>query len=200
MKKERFMALGLLVAIVIFLGVFALAEEVRDPVCGMKLDPAKAKFSTEYMGKKYYFCSADCQAEFKKNPGKYVPSMEPSADLGAVCCSLSKEMMAEVKLEKKETPDGLEITMTSTKSEVVKKLQETLGECHQEMIVAEHGEPCQKKQMMEKQAHGEHMAQHQHATSETGTKATCCLMHDKNYEVKLINLNNGVRLELKKKS
>jgi YHS domain-containing protein len=42
-----------------------------DPICKMKVDEKKAKFMSEYNGKIYYFCSAQCKKEFDKNPKKY---------------------------------------------------------------------------------------------------------------------------------
>jgi len=38
-----------------------------DPVCGMKVDPAKAAGKSEYKGKTYYFCSDQCKREFDAN-------------------------------------------------------------------------------------------------------------------------------------
>ncbi len=37
---------------------------VRDPVCGMPLEPEKAKFEAEFSGKVYYFCSEYCKRRF----------------------------------------------------------------------------------------------------------------------------------------
>jgi Cu+-exporting ATPase len=49
-------------------------EKVKDVVCGMTIDPAKAKGGkSEYKGKTYYFCSEDCKKKFDKEPAKYVP-------------------------------------------------------------------------------------------------------------------------------
>ena len=45
-----------------------------DPVCGMSVDPAKAAAHTEYHGKTYYLCSAQCLGAFKADPGRYVGS------------------------------------------------------------------------------------------------------------------------------
>jgi YHS domain-containing protein len=42
-----------------------------DPICKMKVDEKKAKFKSEYRGKAYYFCSAQCKKEFEENPKKY---------------------------------------------------------------------------------------------------------------------------------
>lgn len=195
MKKAWYLALCLVLLFVVAVVSAGLAEEVRDPVCGMKLDSSRAKFTAEYKGQKYYFCSADCQAKFKENPEKYALSQEEPSEAAVVCCSLSKELLAEVKIERKEVADGLEVSMTSANPEVVKKLQETLGKCHQEAMTGAHAGHGHQEH-----AHGGHMAQHQPMAGESKSEAACCLMHDQNYEVKLVNLNNGVRVELKKKS
>lgn len=43
-----------------------------DVVCGMTVDERYAKYRTEWVGEKYYFCSPGCLSEFSANPGKYV--------------------------------------------------------------------------------------------------------------------------------
>jgi Cu+-exporting ATPase len=45
---------------------------VKDPVCGMDVDPHRAAGEAEHRGTAYYFCSLGCQAKFKADPGKYV--------------------------------------------------------------------------------------------------------------------------------
>ena len=45
---------------------------VKDPVCGMQIDPNTAHASEEYEGQKYYFCSASCHERFKADPKQYV--------------------------------------------------------------------------------------------------------------------------------
>jgi len=37
---------------------------VRDPVCGMPLDPSKAQFTTNFLSKQYYFDSEYCMSSF----------------------------------------------------------------------------------------------------------------------------------------
>jgi YHS domain-containing protein len=44
----------------------------KDLVCGMNVNEKTAKFKSEHLGKKYYFCSQVCKATFDKNPAKYV--------------------------------------------------------------------------------------------------------------------------------
>jgi P-type Cu+ transporter len=50
-----------------------------DPVCGMTVDPATAKFSTEHAGKTYYFCCGGCLAKFQADPERFVHGRGPSA-------------------------------------------------------------------------------------------------------------------------
>jgi len=44
---------------------------VKDPVCGMELEPEMAYSKMGYAGSTFYFCSKQCEEEFKKNPEKY---------------------------------------------------------------------------------------------------------------------------------
>src|SRR5579871_1172813 len=44
----------------------------RDPVCGMTVDPAKAKHVFEHAGKRFYFCCAHCVEKFKADPQGYL--------------------------------------------------------------------------------------------------------------------------------
>ena len=49
-----------------------MANTVKDPVCGMDIDPNTAAGKSEYKGQTYYFCSAGCKNSFDKDPEKYV--------------------------------------------------------------------------------------------------------------------------------
>ena len=51
---------------------------VTDPVCGMKLDSAKAAATEATQGQTLYFCSSDCHKKFRANPGQYVKSPQKS--------------------------------------------------------------------------------------------------------------------------
>jgi Cu+-exporting ATPase len=52
------------------------AIAVKDPVCGMNVDPATAKHRLEHAGKSHYFCCERCADKFKADPEKYlVPSL-----------------------------------------------------------------------------------------------------------------------------
>src|SRR5947208_16238371 len=39
-------------------------EAVRDPVCGMSVDPAATPHRAEHGGQRYFFCGANCRARF----------------------------------------------------------------------------------------------------------------------------------------
>ncbi len=56
-----------------------MAEPVKDPVCGMQVDPDTAPANSEYQGTVYYFCAEACKSQFDADPGKYVgaPAPEP---------------------------------------------------------------------------------------------------------------------------
>jgi P-type Cu+ transporter len=43
----------------------------KDPLCGMMVDDAKAKWTSEHAGKAYYFCAAVCKQRFDANPARF---------------------------------------------------------------------------------------------------------------------------------
>ncbi len=55
------------------------AAGAKDPVCGMKVDPATSKHVLEHQGVRYAFCSGGCLAKFKAEPERFLA--KPAA-----CC------------------------------------------------------------------------------------------------------------------
>jgi YHS domain-containing protein len=49
-------------------------DTATDPICGMSVKISTAKYSSEYKGAKYYFCSEGCKTTFDKDPEKYAPA------------------------------------------------------------------------------------------------------------------------------
>ena len=55
----------------------------KDPVCGMTVSPATAKWTSAHGGKNYFFCASSCMEKFKADPERYlklpdkVPAMTP---------------------------------------------------------------------------------------------------------------------------
>lgn len=60
------------------------ANLVKDPVCGMTIDPATAAGSSRHEGRDYYFCNRSCEAKFDADPAKYLSGSAPSE--GHSCC------------------------------------------------------------------------------------------------------------------
>ncbi|HMR53456.1 MAG TPA: heavy metal translocating P-type ATPase [Amaricoccus sp.] len=56
------------------------AHKVKDPVCGMMVDPHTAKNKAEHAGRTYYFCSAGCRSKFLAEPERY---LDPAAAAAA---------------------------------------------------------------------------------------------------------------------
>jgi len=53
--------------------------KVRDPVCGMSVDPATSRYRFDYRGETFHFCSAGCQTKFAADPQKYLDQSRPKA-------------------------------------------------------------------------------------------------------------------------
>ena len=47
-------------------------DGVRDPVCGMLVDPHTTQHRHQHDGRTYYFCSGGCLAKFIADPAKYL--------------------------------------------------------------------------------------------------------------------------------
>jgi len=58
---------------------------VTDPVCGMKVDPAKSSLKAEHAGKFFHFCSDRCRQKFEAEPERYhAPVPPPPATAGTI--------------------------------------------------------------------------------------------------------------------
>ena len=56
------------------------AHAVKDPVCGMTVDPHTAKHRATHNGKTYYFCAARCREKFEANPAAYLDPAQAKAE------------------------------------------------------------------------------------------------------------------------
>ncbi|WP_276320316.1 MULTISPECIES: heavy metal translocating P-type ATPase [Dyella] len=104
------------------------ANTVKDPVCGMTVDPAKAKFQADHDGQTYYFCAARCHDKFVADPQKYLQPAEPEPVIpGAIyTCPMHPEiqqvgpghcpkcgMALEPMMPTLDEDDGHEVTQMS---------------------------------------------------------------------------------------
>ena len=53
---------------------------IKDPVCGMMINPQNAKFKTQYKGQTYYFCSQFCKTMFEREPEKHAKSKDKKSE------------------------------------------------------------------------------------------------------------------------
>ncbi len=53
---------------------------VKDPVCGMSVDPHTAEHRSQHAGKSWYFCSSRCQSKFEDDPEKYLGEKSAEAE------------------------------------------------------------------------------------------------------------------------
>jgi Cu+-exporting ATPase len=65
------------------------SNAAKDPVCGMDVDPATARFKTEHGGKEYFFCSAGCLEKFRANPEKVLSAPPRPMGGGLVTLGMS---------------------------------------------------------------------------------------------------------------
>ena len=63
------------------------AVKVKDPVCGMTVDPATSKHQFAHHGETFHFCSAGCRSKFVADPARYLTkdkSTEPAMPAGTI--------------------------------------------------------------------------------------------------------------------
>ena len=58
----------------------AKPESVRDPVCGMGVDPDRTAHRVEHGGETVFFCSAGCRSKFEADPARYLVETGPAKD------------------------------------------------------------------------------------------------------------------------
>jgi Cu+-exporting ATPase len=58
-------------------------KEVRDPVCGMMIEPQDAVSHQEYDGQTYYFCNRSCATKFAADPQSYLHPVVKAATEGS---------------------------------------------------------------------------------------------------------------------
>ncbi len=66
------------------------SEQLKDPVCGMTVDPTKAAASVEHAGRAYYFCGKSCAEKFRSNPVAYLRKAEKPSDTSAATVTNSE--------------------------------------------------------------------------------------------------------------
>jgi P-type Cu+ transporter len=71
---------------------------MKDPVCGMQVDPAKAAGTSEHHGQTYHFCSRSCLDKFRASPETYLgpkaaePQQHAHRDTREYTCPMDPEV------------------------------------------------------------------------------------------------------------
>jgi YHS domain-containing protein/TusA-related sulfurtransferase len=116
-------------------------DTAKDPVCGMSVKIAGAKYTYDYKGTTYYFCSEGCKTAFSNEPEKYLAKKDVTKPMGqgmqmgggmhgqqmqmkAGGMENCPMMMKDLEKKFENTKDGVVITLTSKNPETVKKIQE----------------------------------------------------------------------------
>ncbi len=117
-------------------------DSAIDPVCGMTVKKATAKYTYDYKGTTYYFCNEGCKTSFSKEPEKYLAKAaetKPGGMMGGGMGMMHAQagqagmpgmggscacMLPDVEKKFENTPTGVVVTLTSKNPETVKKLQE----------------------------------------------------------------------------
>jgi YHS domain-containing protein len=55
----------------------SVTESRSDPVCGMRVGPARKNLVALYGGRSYWFCAKVCLSAFESNPRKYLERASP---------------------------------------------------------------------------------------------------------------------------
>lgn len=81
--------------------VFAESNQnpMKDPVCGMTVEPTSAAGSAEHAGKTYWFCSAHCQKKFTAAPETYLKpesaAVVSDGTAGQYTCPMHPEILQD---------------------------------------------------------------------------------------------------------
>jgi Cu+-exporting ATPase len=70
----------------------ASAPRVKDPVCGMMVDPQKSAGKALHADETYYFCSKRCAERFEKEPEKFLAAPGPSGMEPALHARTSRQL------------------------------------------------------------------------------------------------------------
>lgn len=57
-----------------------VAAEATDPICGMTVEIATARYISEYRGEKFYFCAVSCKEQFDQDPETAIRQLSASGE------------------------------------------------------------------------------------------------------------------------
>ena len=78
--KRDISSLQLFICVLYFSRMRKKILENVDPVCGMEVDPKRAKHAAERNGDTFSFCSESCRLKFEAEPERYVEAGSGNGD------------------------------------------------------------------------------------------------------------------------
>jgi Cu+-exporting ATPase len=78
------------------------ATALKDPVCGMTVEPSTAKHKLEHASKTYYFCCAHCLEKFRAHPESYLSHRPPAAPVVQIAAVTANVMQIRPAVAEKE--------------------------------------------------------------------------------------------------
>ena len=82
-----------------------MSAPVKDPVCGMMVEPERAAGQFEYKGKTYYFCAKSCQQRFAAEPEKYLKGGAQLVMIGAAKAAQANSPLVMIGTSAVKSPD-----------------------------------------------------------------------------------------------
>ncbi|ADG10283.1 heavy metal translocating P-type ATPase [Caulobacter segnis] len=70
---------------------------VKDPVCGMAVDPIGARHHVEHGGRSFHFCGASCKAKFVASPTVYIFGSAPRSEVAGPGAMWTCPMHPEIR-------------------------------------------------------------------------------------------------------
>jgi len=80
-----------------------------DPVCGMKVNPARARFTARHDGKDYYFCCGGCLARFQGDPQKVLASPPKGMESELVALEMASIQRMSAAVKAKDPVCGMDV-------------------------------------------------------------------------------------------
>src|SRR5271157_4865341 len=83
---------------------------VKDPVCGMAVDPLQPRGKAEHEGRTYFFCSPGCMHKFVSSPAKYLSGQGPfeTAPAAALARKLDKDPVCGMNVDPSKAAASVE--------------------------------------------------------------------------------------------
>jgi P-type Cu+ transporter len=83
---------------------------VKDPVCGMAVDPLQPRGKAEHEGRTYFFCSPGCMHKFVSSPARYLSGEGPfeSTPAAALARKLDKDPVCGMNVDPSKAAASVE--------------------------------------------------------------------------------------------